>query len=1094
MSGIFCGASAIKRGVKKLTLNVCRVMSRSIFHVRLQNKPSPELLGISQFSVFKLLSVFALLFFALIPEPVLAQGNTLRFDQIGLEQGLSQSSVNAIIQDSKGFMWFGTQDGLNRYDGYSVKVYKHEPDNLNSISDNIIKCLLSDSQGDLWIGTANGGVNRYVISEDKFYPCLHSSNDSNSISDNTITALFEDSDSNIWIGTNSGLNRFIRKKNTFFRYYFDSVNAPGLNGNSITAVCEDKEDNLWIGTYKGLLKYNLKDNPLNDNSLKTGSGFLKIDNLNSDNTTPYGSIPYAATSFSATPYGNNVTSLYIDHSGSLWVGTFDQPLKRYNIKSKTFILYPNTNKAVSTIYEDSKNNLWFGSINMSLRVLNLRTNTISQIPFTKNDVINALYQDKTGILWIGTGFRGTFIYNLNQNRFKRYLDDPYNPNVVMSIVEDGDGGLWVGTYGNGLKYFNKKRDVVKTYRHNPNNPKSISSDKIFSLCITSDGILWIGTIGGGLNYYERSSGIFNKYIQHSPVDSKSLSNNDITALYEASNGNLLIGNVRGGIDILNRKTKTFSHYYPAEEAPNSIGGGKSVTMFYEDHKGAVWAGTLDGLKYLNRQSKSFVSYNPDSHPGGKTTDYKGITSLLFSDSLIWIGTARNGLLRFSPQNSSVIAYTSNDGLPDNVVLSVLPDSAGNLWLSTNNGISRFNIKDKKFKNYDVNDGLQAKEFNQGAYYKSRSGEMFFGGVNGFNSFYPDEIKDNRNIPPVYITSFKVFDKQLKLPEAMTSTGNISLSYSQNFFSFEFVALNYTAPEKNQYAYFLKGFDKGWHIVSSKQRYASYTNLDPGEYMLRVKASNDDGIWNEEGAAVTLLIAPPFWMTLWFRILVVIILVAAVVAVYKYRVKQIVKLERLRVGIAADLHDEIGSSLGSIVLRSRLLQNEVSWSEKSKEELMRIHKTSSQIATDMRDIVWFVNPDFDKLDDMILRMKDTAQSLLGGVQYDFISPDEILSTKLSLEFRRNVFLSYKEILHNIARHSRASKAVIKVHINNGYFNLEISDNGVGLDPGAVGKDGKIGTKGSGLKNIVRRINTLGGRVKIESGKENGTNIIIGVKTT
>ena len=998
-------------------------------------------------------------------------------------------------------MWFGTQDGLNRYDGYSIKVYKHEQDDLNSISDNIIKCLLSDSKGDLWIGTANGGVNRYVISEDKFYPYLNSFDDPLSISDNNITALFEDSDSNIWIGTNSGLNRFVRKSNTFIRFSLNSVNALSLNGSSITAICEDKENNLWVGTHKGLFKYNLKDN----------RGFSQIDNLNTDPASPSvttstpgttrpgsSTTPVAADTptpgTAATPYGNNVTCLYIDHSGSLWVGTFDQPLKRYDNKSETFITYPNTSKAVSSIYEDPDNNLWIGSIYMSLRVLNLNTNSASQIAYTKNDIINVLYKDNTGILWIGTSFRGTLIYNQSSNRFSRWLDDPYNPNVVMSVVEDRDGTLWVGTYGNGLKHFNKKRDEVKTYRHNANDPRTISSDKIFSLCITSDGVLWIGTIGAGLNYYDKSTGMFQKYMQHSPIDLKGLSNNDITALYETSNGNLLIGNVRGGIDILNRITTTFSHYYPAEQVPNSIGGGKSVTVFHEDKQGTIWAGTLDGLKYLNRQSKSFINYNLNPEPKGKAFNYKGITSLLFADSVIWIGTSRNGLLKFTPGSTSITSYTANDGLPDNVVLSILPDNAGNLWLSTNNGVSRFNTNTGKFKNYDVNDGLQAKEFNQGAYYKSRSGEMFFGGVNGFNSFYPDQIKDNKNVPPVYITSFRVFDKKLKLPEAMNSTGNISLSYSQNFFSFEFVALNYTAPGKNQYAYFLKGFDKAWHIVSAKQRFASYTNLDPGRYTLRVKASNDDGIWNEKGASFSLFIAPPFWMTWWFRILILVFVITTLISIYKYRVNQILKIERLRVGIAADLHDEIGSSLGSIVLRSRLLQNDVSLTDKSKQELSRIYNTSSQIATDMRDIVWFVNPDFDKLDDMILRMKDTAQSLLGGVQYDFISPEEILSTKLSLEFRRNVFLSYKEILHNIAKHSSASKAVIKVHINNGLFSLEISDNGVGLIPGSIDKDGKITTRGSGLKNIIRRINTLGGHVKIESAKENGTNIIVVVKTT
>ena len=1004
------------------------------------------------------------------------QQQNLRFDQISLEQGLSQSTVNAIVQDSQGFMWFGTQNGLNRYNGYSIKVFKHNPADSsdgttgqNSISGNRINCLLSDSRGDLWIGTVNGGVDRYIISEGKFQHYLHNAKDSLTISNNTVTSLFEDSNSNIWVGTNSGLNLYNRKRNTFRHYFFNSINPSNLNGNSITAVCEDKDDNIWVGTYNGLLKYNLK----NDH------GFTKINNLN---TNP------------STPYGNNVTSLFIDRTGSLWVGTFDQSLKRFTRNTNSFKLYPNTTKAVKTIYEDTNDNLWFGSIYMSLRVLNLNTDKISQIPAIKNDIINALYESRTGILWIGTSFRGAFVYDKNNNRFKRYLNDPFNPNVVMSVVEDGSGGLWIGTYGNGLKHFNKKRDIVKTYRHDPNDANSISSDKIFSLCLTSDGILWIGTIGGGLNYFDKSSGLFKHYVQHSPTDSKGLSNNDITALYESSKDNLLIGNVRGGIDILNRITKIFRHYYPGETVPNSIGGGRSVTVFHEDKAGTIWAGTLDGLKYFDPKLNSFINYRLQPNSNKPNADYKGITSLLFTPNIIWIGTTRNGLLRFNPKSKSIISYTSNDGLTDNVVLGILPDSSGNLWISTNDGISRFNPETKRFKNYDVNDGLQAKEFNQGAYFKSRKGEMFFGGVNGFNSFYPDEIKDNKNIPPVYITSFKVFDKRLRLSKALTALKKISLSYSQNFFSFEFVALNYTAPYKNKYKYLLKGFDKAWHVVSAKQRYASYTNLDPGEYILNVKASNDDGIWNEKGTSIRIIITPPFWMTWWFKLLVIIIVISTIIFIYRYRVKQILKIERMRVGIAADLHDEIGSSLGSIVLRSRILQDEESWTEKSKEELKRIYNTSSQISAVMRDIVWFVNPDFDKLDDMILRMKDTAQSLLGDIQYEFISPEEILSTKLSLEFRRNVILSYKEILHNITKHSRANKAEIKVDVNNGVFNLEISDDGVGFDPDLTGKENKNKTGGNGLKNIHRRMSALGGDVKVESVKGDGTKIIIRVKTT
>jgi signal transduction histidine kinase len=326
------------------------------------------------------------------------------------------------------------------------------------------------------------------------------------------------------------------------------------------------------------------------------------------------------------------------------------------------------------------------------------------------------------------------------------------------------------------------------------------------------------------------------------------------------------------------------------------------------------------------------------------------------------------------------------------------------------------------------------------------------------------------------------------------TGNIELAYKQNFFSFEFVALNFTSPEKNLYAYKLEGFDKTWHIVSADHRYSSYTNLDPGKYLLRVKGSNNDGVWNEKGTSITIIITPPFWRTWWFRTIIIILLLGTAILIYNYRVKQLLKIERMRLRIASDLHDEIGSSIGSIVLRSRILQKEANsdhessgWSNKSKEELTRIYNTSTQIAAVMRDIVWFINPEFDKLDDMILRMKDTTQSLLAGIQYDFTAPAEVLKLKLSLEFRRNIFLCYKEILHNIIKHSRADKVKIDINISGRTFFLSVSDNGVGFNVDAVSPT-------NGMKNLKRRTDLLNGQLTIQSAPGNGTEVKISVKTT
>ena len=1004
----------------------------------------------------------------------------LKFDQIGLEQGLSQSTVNAIVQDAQGFIWFGTQDGLNRYDGYTIKVFKHNPKDSNSISDSRINCLLNDSKGDLWIGTAGGGVDRYVLAENKFYHYKNNKNDSLTLSNNSITTIFEDSDENIWIGTKYGLNLYNRKRNSFIHFFFDLKNNSIQNGNSITALCEDKEDNIWAGTYKGLLKSNLKNS----------SGFVRITNLNTNPTTLY---------------GDNVTSLYTDRTGSLWIGTYDQFLKRYNKNTNSFYRYTNTMKNVKTIFEVTEKYLWFGSVNAGLRILDLRTNNISQIQAIQNDPVNTLYEDRYGLLWVGTSFHGIFVYNRNKNRFKHYLEDPYNPNVVMSILEDQDGGLWIGTYGNGLKHFNEKKDKVINYRHNPENPKSISSDKIFALCITSDGILWVGTIGGGLNYFDKSAGIFKRYTQHFPIDSKGLSNNDITALYKTTDGNLLIGNVTGGIDILNRKTKTFKHYYSEEQIPNTIGAGRSVTVIREDENGTIWAGTLNGLRQFDTELNSFVSYNLKQNSGKQNTEKESVISLLFTGSTIWVGTSRDGLLKFNPESNSLISYTVNDGLPDNVVLGILSDNSGNLWLSTNKGLSKFNPKTEIFKNYDVSDGLQAKEFNQGSYFESLTGEMYFGGVNGFNSFYPNEIQDNRHIPPVYLTTFTVFNETLPLPNPIPDNYTIELSYSQNFFSFEFVALSFTSPEKNQYAYYLEKFDNDWHITSAQQRYASYTNLDPGEYVLYVKGSNNDGLWNKTGTSINIIVVPPFWMTWWFRSLGIFLVLSIILSLYKRRIKTlkrekilqqeisrrlIEKQEEERSRIALEMHDSLGPNLILIKNRANSTMKK-NFEDQTvhlwRESFSQISSAASSVLNTMREISHNLRPpELDQLGltetlrSILLTARESSTTEING-EVDNI--DGLIPHELEINFVRIL----QEALSNIFKHSEAAKCEIIVQIRNNSIVLCVTDDGKGFKRN---NSEDVKTKsGLGLTGMTERVRMLNGTFDIDSNEGEGTRIEI-----
>jgi two-component system, sensor histidine kinase ChiS len=994
----------------------------------------------------------------LYPQP---GGN--KFDQISIEQGLSQSTVYALLQDNDGFMWFGTQDGLNRYDGYMVTVFKHNPDDSNSLSDNTIWSLLSDSRGNLWIGTMRGGLNCYNLHENKFTHYKYDENDSSTISENDVTSLYEDSKGNIWAGTRSkGLNRLNTSTGKVTRYKYSEKNKSSISNNAIRTICEDNKGNLWIATGRGLSKLSF-DNNVREVSVPVFERYYNFMQEGGDNSA------------------NNIRVLYTDKRGVLWVGTWGSGLYIFDSNSSrlTSVETKKENgisaEFISAIYEDSDDNLWISTFDSGFLVYDrISRKLISH----ESSGGMALYEDRSGIMWLGTFTGGVKVYDKRKNRFRHYYDpDISSRNLVQAVLEDNDGELWIGTYGGGLKRFrDKSRKNFVIYTNDPLNQRSITNDKVFSLFQSSDGAIWIAT-EGGLNRFDKARGSFISY----PAFGSEL----ILALNEDSNGNIWIGN-SSGITIFNREKNTFEKNLSSQV--------KGVMTIYRDGDD-IWVGTLrNGVHcYKNGDFNKTVSYYPitgvltGEKTGSSINNSSVISIYRDSKGIIWLGTYGGGLNRFDTVNESFRYYTVKDGLPNDVVYGILPDNSGNLWLSTNKGISRFNPEKEIFRNYDAKDGLQGNEFNQGSYFASNSGELFFGGVYGFNAFNPDEIKDNEYIPPVYLTSFKVFDEVLPLTSSLAITKKIELSYFQNFFSFEFVALNYTSPEKNHYKYILEGFEKTWHNVSSERRYASYTNLDPGEYTLRVIGSNNDGIWNEAGTWVTIVIKPPFWKTIWFRVSAVLILITIIIMIYKYRINQLLKIEQMRVRIASDLHDEIGSSIGSIVLRSRVLQKETRWSVKSKAELERIHHTAMQTASAMRDIVWFVNPDFDTLDDMILRMKDITQSLISCIPYEFTAPREVLSVKIPLEFRRNIFLSYKEVLHNISKHSMATKVSIEIIISGNLFSITVRDNGIGF---TIDEN----SRGNGLKNMQKRILGINGEIKIMPVPGEGTTITINAKTT
>jgi len=853
-----------------------------------------------------------------------AQINDIRFERISLEQGLSQGTIWAIIQDSKGFMWFGTADGLNKYDGYSFTIYNHDPRDSTSISNNTIIAICEDKSGTLWIGTAGGGLNRFDRETEKFTHYRNDPSNPNSLSDDQVISIHEDKNGTLWIGTeNRGLNRFDRETEKFTHYQHDPSNPKSLSSDHIFRIFEDKSSVLWIGTNEGLNKFDKECNIF----------------------IPFKHDPNIQNSLT----NNWINAIYEDKSGALWIGTSDglnklilSEIKEYDMARLKFVHYkhdpmnPNSlsDSRIRSIYEDKSGNLWIGTAGGGLNRLvpsSTSRQTLNEIEESdretgtfvhyKNDPkdpnslssdnVRSIFEDKSGVLWIGMNGEGLNKYFSSKKKFVHYKNDPYDPNslshnYVYSIYQDKDGIFWIGTMGGGLNKFNRERKTFTHYQNDLSNPNSLSNNSVLSICESRhDGTtsLWIGTSGGldklvlnpdsiGKGFdKEKAQFVHYKHDPANPNSPNSLSDSTVTSIIEDKSGNLWIGTY-SGLDKFDKEKKQFVHYKHDPANLNSLSKGR-VRAIFEDKSGMLWIGTdAGGLNKFNPSNEQFMHYIHDpANPNSLSQNF--VLSIYedpsVSERILWIGTNGGGLNRLDKEKDEFKIFTKNDGLPNNVIYGILGDNHGNLWLSTNKGLSKFNPQTETFKNYDVTDGLQSNEFNKGAYYTSNNGEMFFGGINGFNSFYPDSIKDNPYIPPVVITKFKKFNTIIKFD--ISDTEEIELSYRDKYLSFEFVALDYTNPQQNQYRYTMKGFDEDW-IDAGTRRFATYTNLDPGKYIFKVKGSNSDGKWNEQGVSIKIVIKPPFWKSWWFIIISAVFLILIGYTWIRQRVHE--KIEKARI--------------------------------------------------------------------------------------------------------------------------------------------------------------------------------------------------------
>ncbi|MDM8530772.1 two-component regulator propeller domain-containing protein [Anaerolineales bacterium HSG25] len=819
-----------------------------------------------------------------LAQPVSAQGGDgpsarvdfpITFDHITVEDGLSNNCVTGIVQDDAGFMWFSTFDGLNRYDGHEFKVYRHDPDAPDSLSNNSIRKLYKDQAGNLWSGTWNNGLNMFVRETETFIRYQHDPDDPHSLSHDSIYSIFEDQSGTLWVGTNGGgLNRFDRQTGKFTHYRHDPDNPATIGYDIVYSIYEDRAGVLWIGTEGG---------GLNRFDRETET-FIRYQHDPDD--------PYSLSH-------DNVHTIWEDQAGALWVGTMGGGLNLFDQDTETFRHYQHNtadsnslgDNNINMIMQDRTGAFWIATENNGVDLFNQDTETFVHhtynlaLPSSLNHHrIYSVYEDNLGLIWIGTANGGINLFDPGKKMFRNYYNNPAITSTlsfnVWSINEDPSGIFWIGTNGGGLSRLDRDRETWTYYLNDPDKPESLSFDMIHTVLIDRTGAIWIDTSGGGLNRFDPETETFIHY-RHDPADPQSLIDDVLMTLHEDRLGILWIGTWSSGLDRFDRETQTFSHYQHNSEDPYSL-SSHTVTSIDEDRTGILWVSTVGGLNRFDRDTETFKRYQHD--PDDPTTLSNNTVAFAYEDRAgrFWVGTAGGGINKFDRENERFIHFTQKDGLPGDGVYAIQEDSRGFLWLGTEQGLSRFNPDTETFRNYNITDGIQGDMFNLNAAYTSSSGEMFFGGTDGFTAFYPEQIRDNPHIPPVAVTNFLLANQPVAIGEdsvlqqSIAETDQLTLSYTDRIFSFEFAALNYRSSEKNRYKYMLEGFETTWNEIDSSRRFATYTNLDAGQYTFIVKAANNDGLWNEEGAAIKINIMPPWWETVWFRggmIMLVIGLVA-----------------------------------------------------------------------------------------------------------------------------------------------------------------------------------------------------------------------------
>lgn len=1056
---------------------------------------------------------YVLIFLLSCPGLVLTYGqiNYSKFNYLTVNDGLSSDRIRCIYKDSKNFLWIGTDVGLDKYDSYQVKKYRHVDKASGSITSDILTCIYEDKRKNLWFGTYDG-LNLYNPSGDNFSVFRKNSADTNSLNSNCITGIVEDRKGTLWVVTDgSCLNKWDPVKQNFIRYPFEPQ-SPGLSVRPSRMASVDSKGNIWVGSLSpGLIRFDPE------------SGQFKRFN---DSSVDFGSFSYK--------------SLYIDNEDKIWIATDGNGFFSYDSAKNKFEHFgingdgkgTNLNFVLDIIAESDRFLLLAvdqGGINRFDKV----SGTFDYITYNKsnddglnNNGIWCFHKDNEGILWIGTSGGGINYFNPEKERFKLFTHNSNDSrsisyNFVGNIFEDHEGKIWIGTDGGGLNVYDPVTGRFCLFEHKNSNPYSISGNVIRGIAEDKDQNMWIGTWDAGLNRYDRKTGRFFHYT-HDDKDTASISNKTIWNLFIDHNNTLWISIYNVGIDLFDLKKGVIQRFRSDKKNQGSI-SGSNCWFYFEDNENKLWICTQYGLSLYSPASNSFKVYHfPDNDISAFYKDRSGY---------IWVGTNTKGLFMCNPDGTVLKTYNTSNILSNNRIQAITQDNRGDIWISTNSGLSRLDPEIQRIRNYSKEDGFQGDQFYQQSFLRTRKGEMYFGGYNGLNSFYPDSLKENDFVPPVYITDFQIFNKPVvyapgtQFPTHISEAKEIRLKWNQSIFSFSFATINYTHPKKNQYLYMMEGFEKDWNPADASRRYVTYTNLDPGEYTFRVKASNNNLVWNEKGTSLKIIITPPFWKTWWFKTIVPALLILFIVLIFRLRVRQLEKqkiyleksiaektseLKELNISkdkffsiIAHDLKNPFNTIIGfSEMMKESIKHNDpatfyeyTSMINTSAVQTLRLLENLLEWANAQRGKLSF-NPSNVNLYEII---KDEFEILEENALNKNIELRSFVEDTVTIFGDRNMIRTiFRNLISNAVKFTHKNGHVtITAVINNDFVEIAVSDDGIGITNEIMDKlfkiDANLSTRGTenehgtglGLFLCKEFVVKHGGKIWVESEEGKGS---------